>query len=103
MRQNGSLGWRPGPGKLGKKCENLPACDVTHRYPQTQDWIKRVSSQNWTTSQILRGFEHLSISSGWRVMAKNAPATRVAGAGTEGRMKKRICTTSQLSYKEIVT
>jgi len=28
-QKNDSLGWRPGPGKLGQKYENTPTCGVT--------------------------------------------------------------------------
>jgi len=35
--KDGTLGWRPGPDKVGQKFENTPTCDVPHRRPQTQN------------------------------------------------------------------
>jgi len=36
--KNGSLDWRPGPGKGGQKTQKHPrTCDVPHREPETQN------------------------------------------------------------------
>ena len=72
-----------GQVKSAKKTQNISNYDVTHRESQTQ--IKKAFfNRNWKTFRIRRGFEQLSSSSGWRVMAKNVSAVIVAGAGVKG-------------------
>ena len=59
---------------LAKMAKTYPHCDVTHREPQTQN-EKMFLNLNWKTFRMRRGFEQLSSSIGWWVMARNAVAT----------------------------
>jgi len=68
-QNNGSLGWGPGPGKVGPKvAKTCPRCDVTPRKPQTQNETY-FFNLNSKTCWIHRCFEQLSSPISWRVMA----------------------------------
>ena len=66
-QKNCSLDWRPGPGKVGQKCENIPHCVVTSRILQLQN--EKLFFNLWRTFLIRRWFEQLSSSIGWRDIA----------------------------------
>jgi len=76
------LGWRPGPEKVGQKFKNTPTCDISPENSELESNI--VFSTKTKTFRILAGFEQLSSSNGWKIMAKKVPATIVAGAGVKG-------------------
>ena len=58
---------------LTKKVKTGHHCDVNHREPQNQ-YVKLKKKLNRKTCLICGGFEQLSISNGWRVMAWNVGA-----------------------------
>jgi len=52
-------------------------------------------------SRIRRGVEQLSSSSGWRVVARNAAAITVAGAGVKGLFKSKIRLVSYVLHANV--
>ena len=82
-QKNGSLHWRPGPGKVGQKRRNMPSL-LRHQQKKNKPKTKKILLHlNWKTCWIRRWFEQLSSSIGWRVIALQKSGAR----GTE-RVKK---------------
>jgi len=82
--KNGPLGRRPGPGKNGQNNAKTPLL-VTFPPEKLKPKTKKFFFDfDYKTFCIRRGFEQLSSSSGWWVMAKRVPAPILAISGRKG-------------------
>ena len=73
-----------GQAKMAKITQNTPTCDVPPRESQTQNEKIFFFDFDYKICWSRRGYEQLSSSSGWRIMAKKGPANILAREVVKG-------------------
>jgi len=70
-----------GPVTWAKSIQTYPCFDVTHKKLKSK--LPNIFNRSYKTLRIVRKFEQLGSSSGWRIMARNLPGTIVTSAGQD--------------------